>query len=50
MKIKIVTDKGEMEFVCEKAKVADGFLQITAPEDHKEVLIAIPQIKMIVVD
>lgn len=55
MKIKIVLPSDEQVLTCESAKIADGFLQIKAPKEEdgrlacKELLIAISQIKMLVV-
>lgn len=56
MKIVILMEKGEVEFTCETARIADGFLQMTAPQekgsnvDHKELFIATNLIKMMIVD
>lgn len=56
MKIVILMEKGEIEFTCKTARIADGFLQMTAPkekgsnEDHKELFIATNLIRIMTVD
>lgn len=51
MKVTITTQKNDdMEVNCTSAKFSDGFLVLNEVDNHKQVLISVANIKMIVVD